>query len=80
MEIKDRLRSLREEKGLTLDMLVYDLNNKFDVDISKGLVSKWFYPGHILKICAALTCIIGMLQIPILITIRNIKTIDLLED
>ena len=46
----------------------------------KGLVSKWFYPGHILKICAALTCIVGMLQIPILITIRNIKTIDLLED
>jgi transcriptional regulator with XRE-family HTH domain len=41
MEIKDRLRSLREEKGLTLDMLVYDLNNKFDVDINKGLVSKW---------------------------------------
>ena len=35
MEIKDRLRSLREEKGLTLDMLVYDMNNKFDIDISK---------------------------------------------
>ena len=46
----------------------------------KGLVSKWFYPSHILKICAALTCIVGILQIPILITIRNIKTIDMLED
>ena len=41
MEIKDRLKALREEKGLTLDMLVYDINSKFGITINKGLVSKW---------------------------------------
>ncbi len=46
----------------------------------KGLISRWFYPGHIAKICAALVCIIGVLQIPILISINSIKTIDMMED
>ena len=41
MEIKDRIKELRIEKGLTLDMLVFDINNKYNVELNKGLVSKW---------------------------------------
>ena len=46
----------------------------------KGLVSKWFYPGHLLKIGTALCCIVGILQLPILVSIHSIKTIDMMED
>ena len=37
MELKDRLQELRNEKGLTMDMLVYDMNNKFQISLNKGL-------------------------------------------
>ena len=46
----------------------------------RGLVSKRFYPGHLAKIGAALLCIVGVLQIPILLAIRSIRTIDMIED
>ncbi len=46
----------------------------------KGLVSRWFYPGHLLKIGTALCCIVGILQLPILVSIHSIKTIDMMED
>ena len=41
MELKDRLKQLRTEKGLTMDMFVYDINLKFGINLNKGLVSKW---------------------------------------
>lgn len=41
MELKDRLKSLREEKGLTMDMFVWDMNTKYNIELNKGLVSKW---------------------------------------
>ena len=41
MEIKDRLTELRNERGLTMDMFVFDINNKFEININKGLVSRW---------------------------------------
>lgn len=41
MELKDRLKELRIEKGLTMDMLVYDINSKYGLDLNKGLISKW---------------------------------------
>lgn len=41
MELKDRLQELRNEKGLTMDMLVYDMNNKFQISLNKGLLSRW---------------------------------------
>lgn len=41
MEINERLKLLRTEKGLTMDMLVWDINSKYGIDLNKGLVSKW---------------------------------------
>lgn len=41
MEFKDRLKQLRSEKGITLDMFVYDMNNKYQIELNKGMVSKW---------------------------------------
>ena len=41
MEIKDRLRLLRMEHCITMDMLAYDMNQRFNINLSKGLISKW---------------------------------------
>ena len=46
----------------------------------QGLVSKWFYPAHVGKMAAAFCMIIGLLQLPVLVSIHSIKTIDMLED
>lgn len=45
-----------------------------------GLLYKYFYPGQILRILAAFAAIIGFLQIPITVTINNIKTMDMIEE
>lgn len=37
----ERIKDLRIDKGLTLDLLVYDLKNRFNIEINKGLISKW---------------------------------------
>ena len=36
-----RLKELREERELTMDMVVSDMKNKFDIEISRGHMSKW---------------------------------------
>ena len=41
IEIGARLKALRIEKGLSMDMLVYDINEKYSIDLNKGLVSRW---------------------------------------
>lgn len=41
MELKDRLKLLRNEKGLSMDMLVWDMNMKYQLELNKGLVSRW---------------------------------------
>lgn len=45
-----------------------------------GLVYRYLYPQHLLRILAAFMAIVGLLQLPIIFTINNIKTIDLIED
>lgn len=45
-----------------------------------GLTYRYFYPEHLLRIIAAFMAIVGFLQIPFIISIKNIKTIDLIED
>lgn len=37
----ERLKALRQERELSLDMVVYSLNNQFNVEITKGHLSKW---------------------------------------
>ena len=41
MEIKDRLKELRTERGITMDLLAYDMNAKYQININKGHISKW---------------------------------------
>lgn len=41
MELSEKLKALREEKGLTLDMLVYDMNTRYNLELNKSLVSRW---------------------------------------
>lgn len=45
-----------------------------------GLAYKFFYPKHILRILASFAAIVGILQIPIIVTIHSIKTIDKIEE
>lgn len=45
-----------------------------------GLIYKYFYLEHLLRILAAFVAIVGALQIPISVTINNIKTIDMIEE
>ena len=37
----ERLRGLRDERELTLDMVVWDLGRTYNVEIQKGTLSKW---------------------------------------
>ena len=46
----------------------------------RGLVSPLLYPDKILEISVLLLFIFGIMQIPLLLCIRGIKTIDMLED
>lgn len=42
MEIfAERLKQLRLERDYSLDMVVYDLDNKFNVEITKSHLSRW---------------------------------------
>ena len=45
-----------------------------------GLIYKYFYPEHLLRILAAFVAIVGLLQIPIAVTINNVKTVDMIEE
>lgn len=40
-EIGKRLKELREERDLTMDLLVTDLNQTFDIEIHKSNLSRW---------------------------------------
>lgn len=45
-----------------------------------GLIYRYLYPKQLLRIVAAFMAIVGALQLPIIITINNIKTIDRIEE
>ena len=47
---------------------------------SLGLVYRYFYLEHLLRLFAAFLAIVGFLQIPIIVTINNIKTMDKMEE
>lgn len=37
----ERLKTLRNERDLTMDMLVSDVKTSFNIEINKGLISRW---------------------------------------
>lgn len=36
-----KLKDLRNERQLSLDMVVYDIDAKFNIEITKGHLSRW---------------------------------------
>lgn len=40
-EFPNRVRMLRNERGLSMEMLAYDLNVKYGLRINKGTISRW---------------------------------------
>lgn len=54
----------------------------FEVMIIKpqGLLARWIMPEQLLRIAGAFAMIVGVLQIPVLVSISRIKTIDMMED
>ena len=63
--------------ALTIVIMIY--LGKFLLE-PLGLIYKYFYPEHLLRIVAAFVAIIGLLQIPISVTVNNIKTIDRIDE
>lgn len=45
-----------------------------------GIISEAWYPGMIAKLAAIMLLILGLLQIPVLVSLWKMKTIDRLED
>lgn len=39
--VGERLKQLRVERDLTMDMVVNDMNSKYDLGIRRGNISKW---------------------------------------
>ena len=39
--LSERLKTLRQEKELSLDLIVYDMDKKYNIELSKSLLSRW---------------------------------------
>lgn len=65
--------------GAVVTCLIMLLMGNFVIG-QMGLVSKYFCPEHLLRMISAFAIIVGILQIPISVTINNIKTIDMIEE
>lgn len=37
----NRLKELRTERDMSMDMIVYDINQRYGLNITKGHLSKW---------------------------------------
>ena len=40
-ELGERLKALRQERDMTMDMVVYDMGKKYNIEITRGHLSKW---------------------------------------
>ncbi len=65
--------------GAAVTVVIMVLLGHFMLD-SLGLVYHYFYPEHLLRILTAFLAIVGFLQVPVIVTINNIKTIDMIEE
>lgn len=65
--------------GSVMTIIIMFLLGDFVLD-NLGLIYRYFYPVHLLRILAAFVVIVGLLQIPVSLTVNNIKTIDLIEE
>ena len=65
--------------GAVMIVIIMLVMGNFVLD-NMGLLYNYFYPEHLLRILAAFVVIVGFLQIPVSVTINNIKTIDMIEE
>lgn len=65
--------------GLAVTVIIMIVFGNFILE-PMGLLYNYFYPEQLLRILAAFAAIIGLLQIPIAVTINKIKTIDMIEE
>lgn len=65
--------------GAVATILIMAVFGRFVLE-PMGLLYKFLYPEQLLRILTALAAIIGILQIPIAVTINSIKTVDLMEE
>ncbi len=65
--------------GAVMTVIIMLVMGNFVLD-NMGLIYNYFYPEHLLRILAAFVVIVGFLQIPVSVTINNIKTIDMIEE
>lgn len=65
--------------GSVVTVIIMNVSGHFILE-PLGLVYKYFYPEHLLRILAAFVAIIGLLQMPVAVTVGNIKTIDMIEE
>ena len=74
-DLGKRLKELRAERNLTLDMVVYDMNQKFNIEITKGNLSRW-ENGKVLPSLrmAAYLCKYYNISLDYLIGITTVKT------
>lgn len=74
-DLGQRLKGLRTERDLTLDMVVYDINQKYHVEITKGNLSRWENDKNIPSLrMAALLCKYYNISLDYLIGNTDIKT------
>lgn len=65
--------------GAVVTVIIMFLMGHFVLD-RLGLIYHYFYPEHLLRIITAFFAIVGLLQIPVAVTIHHIKTIDRMEE
>ena len=65
--------------GLIISIIAANVINNIII-IPKGLINKVYYPEIFFRIAAMFVLIMGILQLPVLLNINGIKTIDAIED
>ena len=65
--------------GVVFSIIIMNVMNAVLI-VPKGLSVQWFMKEQVLRIVGAFAVIVGALQIPAMISINSIKTIDMMED
>lgn len=74
-ELGRRLKELRKERDLTLDMVVYDIAQKYHVEITKGNLSRWENEKNVPSLrLAAILCKYYSVSLDYLIGNTDIRT------
>ena len=74
-ELGKRLKELREEREMTLDMVVYDIEQKYHIEINKGNLSRWENGKRVPTLrLAAYLCLYYNVSLDYLMGLTNCKT------